>query len=421
MELTPKAQARFAQATGGHPHVSLLLGHAVVDVLNTRQRNLASVDVVDVAMGNLLATTCPVYDSLWALWSSKTRVVAALLAELGNASEADVQSKLNEAKAPVLPEEARRALRGLVRQGTVAEQGPLLRFTADLLRAWLVTNHPFESTVSAVLEFVGSFQILDVLGHGGMGVVYKARDLLSGQIVALKLLSQTPNDPQDARRRFMREAEMGLKIHHPHIVRTLARGEHEGRPYIAMEYLQGMTLRQYVRRYGPWPWRKAFELLASLADALCVVHQANAVHRDIKSDNIMLVGPERVPKLMDFGLTHWSDLSSVTRSHVLVGTLPYMSPEQVAGEEAQPSWDLYSLGVVLYEVLTGVLPFRYDSSIRLFKAITTEPPPPPVLHGVDLPEAVEQFLLKQLAKAPAERCRTATELRQACNDLLALE
>jgi serine/threonine protein kinase len=167
------------------------------------------------------------------------------------------------------------------------------------------------------------------------------------------------------------------------------------------------------------PWREALEICECVASALEAVHGAGAIHRDLKSENVMLVGPERVPKLMDFGLAHWSDLSALTGSHALLGTLPYMSPEQVAGHDAEPSWDLWALGVVLHEMLCGVVPFSEDTAIRLMKRITNEPYKPIAEHGVSAPPAVESLLARLLAKAVGERIATAAELRAVINQVLA--
>jgi serine/threonine-protein kinase len=353
-------------------------------------------------------------------------VVLSLVADLTRkppfaVSEAEVTTALAAGDAPLLPEEARRTLDALVHQGTLRRRRERYVVCGELLAEWLCARHPFAQTAAAVRDFVGPFQLLEPLGEGGMGIVYKARDLISKRVVALKLMTPAAIDNQDARRRFMREAEVGLRLLHPHIVRVHARGEHEQRCFIAMEYLEGITLRRHVRGNGPMPWREAFEVAGCIADALGAVHAQGAVHRDVKSENIMLVGPARVPKLMDFGLAHCADRSVLTHSHALLGTMPYMAPEQVAGEDPDASWDLYALGVVLFETLTGRLPFIETTTIRLLRQIASEPPPSPRDLGVAVPDAAQALLLRLLAKAPADRPSSAAVLVAELDALLAAE
>jgi serine/threonine-protein kinase len=237
--------------------------------------------------------------------------------------------------------------------------------------------------------------------------------------VALKVMARHLLSNDEAKRRFAREAALTMGLRHPNIVRTLDRGEHEGHTFIALEYLEGETLRERLRRDGRLPWRHAVAIAADIASALDEVHHANVIHRDIKSANIMLAGPSATPKLTDFGLAYGEDLSVMTQSGHLIGTMAYMSPEQVASGDAQPAWDLYGLGVVLYEMLTGVVPFAAKESLALMRAIAYEDVPPPTGKHADIPAAVAAVVMKMLAKAPSSRYPNAAEVEAALRALLA--
>jgi serine/threonine-protein kinase len=288
-----------------------------------------------------------------------------------------------------------------------------VRFGAALLRAWIARHHPFSVAVAEAHDYVGPYQILATLGEGGMGIVYKAREMIGGQLVALKVMAKGLLHSREAQKRFLREAEVGLKLRHPHIVRIFARGEHAGHGYIAMEFLQGRTLRQKIKETGRLPWREVASIGAAIADALVAVHGLGIVHRDLKSDNVMLVGAGETPQLMDFGLAHRADLSALTRTGKMMGTLAYAPPEQIAGEEAHASWDLYALGAVLYEALTGDVPFAGRATAALFRAIAQTPPEPPSARGAEVDPALEELVLKLLSKRAADRPASAEEVADA--------
>jgi serine/threonine protein kinase len=384
-----------------------------VQTLIATRQNIVTEKHVHDSVARLAQDNLGVYHVPFMEMSAKSRLVLAAAAQQGATTFAGLAEALRSKGAPMLAAEVTQHAVQLGRRGLLRVEDEQVTVAANLLALWLIQHHPLEVLLTESVENLGPFRLLEKLGEGGMGVVYRAQDLLSERVVALKVMREGLLANDDARKRFLREAEMGLRFKHPHIVRILARGESEGRCYIAMEFIDGIPLRRYIRDQRRLPWPLALEILRAVLSALAEIHQKNVVHRDIKSDNIMLAGPERVPKLTDFGLAHWADLSSITRSNALVGTMAYMAPEQIEGEEASPSWDLYAVAVVAYEMLTGTLPFKHDMAIALLRAITREPPEPPSARGVDLPATFEAVLLRMLAKHPEDRYPTASECDRA--------
>jgi hypothetical protein len=413
LTFSPDACALIHRQTGGRIRVIEQLGAAIAGDLAAERRNLVHMRDVEAAAQLVLQQTIGPFEALWAALGSKNRLVLSLLAELGATPRDLLVQAARERQAPFLEEELHRRVEQLLRDHLLAEDAGVVRVGATLLERWLCEYHPFKEATVLEVDSIGHYQILDRIGEGGMGVVYRARDPITSREVALKVMNKALVGSDNARKRFLREAEMGLRLKHPGIVRIFERGEIDLQCFIAMELLQGTTLRQYVRTLGPLAWREALDILASIADALSAVHEHHIVHRDLKSENIMLVGPERSPKLMDFGLARWSDLSSMTGSHALLGTMPYMSPEQVAGEPPEPSWDLYALGVIGYEMLTKTVPFAEEHTLALLRAIAQKDPPPLASHGVTVPAAVEALIMRLLQKDPQRRPLTASDVRQA--------
>jgi hypothetical protein len=410
MVLADAAMTALHDASGGHVGVALLLAADIAGRLRQRQHNIVTAADVAQAQKAQSEQVVNAYQVLWSRLCKKNRILVSLLAELPPGStEAAVSERLHERGAPLLEQETKRLLAGLIQQGLVIKRQNGLALYAGLWRAWVASQQPFETTLSQSLDYIGPYRVVEKIGEGGMGVVFLAYDMVSQREVALKVMGTAQIGNPDARRRFLREAELGLRLRHPHIVHLLSRGEHEGNYYIAMELLRGTTVRRALKTDGPFAWPEAVRIAAAVADALVSVHALGIVHRDLKSENIMLVGEARVPKLMDFGLSHATDFSSLTRTNALVGTMPYMAPEQIEGDEPHPSWDLYSLGVVMYEMLTGKLPFGDSAAVRLLRAIVTEPPPPlPAALGA--PAALGTLLSRLLAKTPETRLANASEL-----------
>src|SRR5450759_3654738 len=197
------------------------------------------------------------------------------------------------------------------------------------------------------------FTLLSELGRGGMGVVWKARDEESGQIVALKLLRETYAEDPDYVTRFEHELELAKRIHSRNVIGVLGYGVRDGTPYLALEFVDGPSLRQRLTSHGPYSWPEAKALLVQIAQGLADAHAAGVVHRDLKPSNV-LIGSDGVAKLADFGIAKGLDLTRVTGTSTLLGTPAYLPPEGPADERS----DLYSLGVIAYELLAGVPPFE---------------------------------------------------------------
>jgi Tol biopolymer transport system component len=260
---------------------------------------------------------------------------------------------------------------------------------------------------------IGTYCLDDQLGEGGMGTVYRATDTRLNRRVAIKFLSTDVADAS-ARRRFQREARLASSLNHPHILTVYDAGEFDGRQYLVTELVDGGTLRDRIKT-GPRPWQDVVELVVGLADGLAAAHDAGILHRDIKPENI-LITKSGYAKLADFGLAKLRKSPSVvgnletethTRAGVIVGTIPYMSPEQAPGRPVDARSDLFSFGVVLYELLAGRRPFAGPTDLDVLHAI--------VHRSADLlPESIplplRELIERALQKDPAERPQTMTEV-----------
>jgi serine/threonine protein kinase/TolB-like protein len=276
--------------------------------------------------------------------------------------------------------------------------------TAPTLMRATPADWPGTGTVIA-----GKYRLLGEIGHGGMGVVHKAEDLKLRRLVALKFLPPHVVDSSELEERFLVEARAAAALSHPNICVVHEIGENEGRPYIAMEYVDGETLREKIRR-SPLPAEEALGIATQVAAGLGETHGKGILHRDIKSANIMVTGKGQA-KVMDFGLAKLRGASVLTRSHTTLGTVAYMSPEQARGEELDGRTDVWSLGVVLYEMLTGELPFRGDHEQTVIHSILNSEPKPPSRVRAGLPSGVDGVLGRALAKDEAERYPTMEDLR----------
>lgn len=261
------------------------------------------------------------------------------------------------------------------------------------------------------------YEILEQLGGGGMAIVYKGRDTFLNRLVTIKMLRPEFSSDQDFTRRFRREAQAVASLSHPNIVSIYDVGQEEGIQYLVMEYVDGEDLKTVIRRDGKLPVERAVQIARQVLDALEHAHENNIVHRDIKPHNILITRGGRA-KLTDFGIAREATAATVTQTDTIVGSVHYLSPEQARGEVAGPKSDIYSLGVVLYEMLTGSVPYAGDSPISVaIKHIQEEPEPPSRRNPAVLP-ALERVVLRALAKNPDHRFSSAREMARHLEEVL---
>jgi serine/threonine protein kinase len=265
--------------------------------------------------------------------------------------------------------------------------------------------------VEAGRVFGERYRILSLLGAGGMGQVFRVEDATSGQALALKVLRPIDAEDTDRVRRFQREIQILTRIRHPAVLHILDWGDSAAGLYFVTELVDGEDLKVAIRRRGAWPAPEAAALGATLAEALAAAHAQGVVHRDVKPNNVMIARDGSV-RLLDFGLARGAgmDLTTLTRTGTILGTPGYMSPEQFDAHGVDERSDLYSLGVVLFEVLTGRLPFTGQTPIAVALAHKTETPPLPRALRPAIPAWLERVVLRCLEKDPARRFASASEL-----------
>src|ERR1041385_6649011 len=285
------------------------------------------------------------------------------------------------------------------------------------------------------VKTIAHYRIVEPIGAGGMGAVYKAYDNKLQRVVALKLLPSEYVSQEDRRRRFFQEARAASALNHPHILTIYEVGEDDGRPYIAMEYVEGDTIRKKIAN-NALQLRETLDIAIQIALGLARAHELGIIHRDLKPENLML-SRDGFAKVLDFGLAKLvaereralvadSEQKTLirgveTQSGTLMGTVNYMAPEQLLGHRVDRRCDVFSFGVVLCEMLTGTAPFVHDNRIDTMHAILHRDPRFPTDGGAELPFDLQRILAKALAKTPKDRYQTidelAAELKQIKRDL----
>ena len=268
-------------------------------------------------------------------------------------------------------------------------------------------------------EFIrtGDYEILGVLGSGGMGKVYKVRNVLSDRIEAMKVLLPDLADQKELADRFLREIKVLASLSHPNIAALRTALTVDNQLVMIMEYVEGTTLAARLEE-GPISWGDALAYMDQVLAALNYAHQKGVIHRDIKPANMMLT-PSGMIKLMDFGIARSGSDLGHTVTGTTLGSLAYMSPEQVNCGPIDARSDLYSVGVSLYEMVTGQKPFKGDSNFAIMQAQLQQPPRPPVELSSSLPPSLNQIILKAMSKEPAQRFQSAEEFRHALKSVAA--
>ena len=264
-------------------------------------------------------------------------------------------------------------------------------------------------------QHVGDYDVISILGAGGMGKVYKVRNVIADRVEAMKVLLPDLNSSQSLADRFLREIRLLATLSHPNIAALRTALTFENQLVMILEFVEGETLANRLAR-APLSTAETVSYAEQILSALSYAHKQNIIHRDIKPANMMLT-PQGVVKLMDFGIARSATDGSLTSTGTTLGSLNYMPPEQVRGEAADARSDIYSFGVSLYEMLTGKLPFHSDSQYSLMSAHLNQPPPPPITLRGDLPPGLNEIILMAMAKDPTNRFQSADAFRAALSSV----
>ncbi len=265
-------------------------------------------------------------------------------------------------------------------------------------------------TVAAGTILAGKYELVEPVGQGGMATVFRARRLTDGAVVAVKVLHEHYAHDREFVERFQREARAASQLRHPNIVPVLESGSDRGIHYIVMEFVEGTDLKTLLRRVGRLKPEEAVRIAVEVCKALAYAHARGIIHRDIKPQNILVTSDGAV-KVTDFGIARAATSATITETGTVLGSVHYLAPEQALANPVGPATDLYALGVVLYELLTGRLPFDGDSPIAIALRHVHDPPPPPRIFDPNIPPRLEGIVLRALAKSPLHRYRSAEEMR----------
>jgi serine/threonine protein kinase len=264
----------------------------------------------------------------------------------------------------------------------------------------------------------GRYELLELVGRGGMSSVWKAQDRLLDRTVAIKVLHEQFTQDDEYVERFRREARSVAQLSHPNIVTVIDRGEDGGRQYIVFEYVAGRNLKQLIERQGPLPIHDALVFALQMARALGFAHDRGLIHRDVKPQNVLL-NDDGQAKMTDFGIARSVDVDGVTITGTVLGTSEYIAPEQARGQRVDALTDVYSLGVVLYELLTGGVPFQGENFVAVALRHVNEPPPDVLERRPDCPPRVALAIERAMAKRPEDRFQSMDELVSELESCLA--
>lgn len=270
-------------------------------------------------------------------------------------------------------------------------------------------------TDESIPQRIGDYEVLGVLGNGGMGKVYKVRNVISDRVDAMKVLLPNLAGQKELAERFLREVKVLASLNHPNIAALRTAFMDNDRLVMIMEFVEGETLAQRCQT-GPVPIADSLHYVDSVLAALSYAHAHNVIHRDIKPGNIMIT-PDGTVKLMDFGIAHSENSADLTKTGTALGSVRYMSPEQIQGGAIDARSDIYSLGVTLYELATGQPPFKADSDVSLLAAHLNQIPRRPIELRPDLPQGLNDIIVMALAKDPAKRFQTADAFRNALHSV----
>ncbi|MBR5586916.1 MAG: Stk1 family PASTA domain-containing Ser/Thr kinase, partial [Clostridia bacterium] len=252
------------------------------------------------------------------------------------------------------------------------------------------------------------YEILEIVGSGGMAIVYKAKDRLLDRFVAVKMLREELQDDKEFVERFKAEARSAASLNHPNVVSVFDVGTDGDREYFVMEYIEGVTLKEIIES-KTLTWKRSCSYGVQIAGAIEHAHKKNIVHRDIKPHNIMIT-KDNVVKVTDFGIARAVTTSTIVRAGNVIGSVHYFSPEQACGGAVDFKSDIYSMGVVLYEMLTGRVPFDAENPVAIAKMHVDNPPQPPIELNDAIPETLSDIVLKAMAKQPMKRYQTPSAL-----------
>lgn len=264
----------------------------------------------------------------------------------------------------------------------------------------------------------GRYKIVRTIGGGGMAHVYLARDMILDRDVAIKVLRFDFAGEDEFLRRFQREAQAASSLAHPNIVSIYDVGEEDNIHFIVMEYVDGMTLKEYIQQFSPVPYEKVIDIMRQMTNAVAFAHQHSIIHRDVKPHN-MLIDRDGTVKMTDFGIAMAMSATSITQTNAVLGSVHYISPEQARGGMATKKSDIYALGIVMYELLTGSLPFSGESAVSIaLKHLQTDTPSVRQLYP-GIPQSIENIVLHATAKDPFHRYMSAEEMEDDLSTALA--